>query len=380
LNLHLTTDEKFIDLFIQDIEELNLINENDFVGYKNNGEFLYIKNKHVKLIINDLDDWNYLFSEKIKKYERVFIHFFDPCLYKVIKKIPKSIKIIWAFYGYDGFVLLNDSYFLQEKTNKLNLELWKSQIIPSKRPFFPFYILRKKINKYFFRIRNNKYFSRINYVGNIFLSDFSLIKNVIRANFEMIDFTLASMEAELGTLTANESKSFISGEAILVGNSSAVTNNHLDLFDFLKNIELGERKMYCPLSYGNNLVAAEVEKAGTQLFGSNFIALRNFMSLEEYNLILKNCGFVFINSDRSQGGANIIISVYNGAKVFLSYKNPWYSFLKGLGIKIYSIQHNLDNSAFIPLSDDDKQQNRERLYAYYGKPAHQKRLIAALNI
>lgn len=58
---------------------------------------------------------------------------------------------------------------------------------------------------------------------------------------------------------------------IWVGNSATLSNNHLDLFEILKNLTLPDNyKIYTPLSYGNNELANYIEKKGERLFWRPF--------------------------------------------------------------------------------------------------------------
>ena len=50
------------------------------------------------------------------------------------------------------------------------------------------------------------------------------------------------------------------GIIFLIGNSGDPTNNHLDVFDFLKKHDIGNRNIYVPLSYGGSKRYREVVK------------------------------------------------------------------------------------------------------------------------
>lgn len=67
---------------------------------------------------------------------------------------------------------------------------------------------------------------------------------------------------------------------------------------------------------------------------------------------------------------NIITALWLGSKVFLSKKSTTYSCLKRLGIKMYSIEDDLNpgwKDALLPLSIEEREHNRRILMQEYGK-------------
>ncbi|MDZ7680670.1 MAG: hypothetical protein U5J63_02895 [Fodinibius sp.] len=68
-----------------------------------------------------------------------------------------------------------------------------------------------------------------------------------------------------------------SGSNILLGNSSSATNNHLEAFELLQNLELRDRKVVTPLSYGCHKYAKAITEgrrenaAGINLLAVNII-------------------------------------------------------------------------------------------------------------
>src|SRR5262249_49706535 len=83
---------------------------------------------------------------------------------------------------------------------------------------------------------------------------------------------------------------------ILVGNSSSPTSNHVDAFEMLVRLKLGDRKVIVPLSYGGREDYRDhVIKAGNRLFGSNFIPLVEFMPMKDYSALIKACGVYILN-------------------------------------------------------------------------------------
>ncbi|PAU94005.1 hypothetical protein CK503_10095 [Aliifodinibius salipaludis] len=152
------------------------------------------------------------------------------------------------------------------------------------------------------------------------------------------------------------------GQNILLGNSSSATNNHLEALELLQNLDLGDRKVVAPLSYGSPKYAKEIIKEGKQLLPDHFSPLTNFLPIEEYNKVISGCGIVIMNHYRPQAMGNIIASLYLGAKVFLN-DTDIYRYFKQLGCNIYLIEKDLTSSeeTLVLLTQKQVRENRKIL-------------------
>jgi hypothetical protein len=149
-----------------------------------------------------------------------------------------------------------------------------------------------------------------------------------------------------------------------LGNSASFTNNHLEAFRILKCLDTGGRKIVVPLSYGTPAYADYIHKQGIDLFSDNFISLRSFMPLSEYTKIIRGCGIVIMNHYRPQAVGNIIAALWLGSKVYLSESNTFSNYLRKIGIKIFSIEKDLNkenSQALNNLSDEEIEHNRSIL-------------------
>lgn len=132
------------------------------------------------------------------------------------------------------------------------------------------------------------------------------------------------------------------GPDILLGNSATPTNNHLELFDALESADLAGRRLIAPLNYGNEKYGDEIERVGRDRFGDAFEPLRDFMPLDEYYSYIASCGTVMMNHVRQQAGTTVATALYKGAQVFLRNENPLLSFYRNMGIRVWSIQDDLE--------------------------------------
>jgi hypothetical protein len=160
-----------------------------------------------------------------------------------------------------------------------------------------------------------------------------------------------------------------SGPNILVGNSSTPTCNHVEIFQLLASLDLGNRKVVVPLSYGDLNYRSYVLRYGQKLLGAAFMPLEKFMPITDYMDILESCGTVILNHHRQQAVGNIVASLHMGAKVFLNEHNPCHAFFSRIGARLFSLQQDrLELSRFDEgLSDEMVEHNRICLRSEYSK-------------
>jgi dTDP-N-acetylfucosamine:lipid II N-acetylfucosaminyltransferase len=126
---------------------------------------------------------------------------------------------------------------------------------------------------------------------------------------------------------------------ILVGNSATVSNNHKDALNKLAPYADKNIKIYCPLSYGDKTYAQDITAFGNSLFEDKFIALREFMALDDYTQLLAKIDIAVFNHNRQQGMGNTISLLGMGKKIYMRDDVTPYPMLKKLGIMIYSFNN-----------------------------------------
>jgi|UPI00030D37AE hypothetical protein len=183
------------------------------------------------------------------------------------------------------------------------------------------------------KLRRNQ-LKKIDSVSTVIPYDYYLIQKHINRKIEFKPFKYITIEDAL----ADEITSLCTDENFLIGNSATLTNNHLDTFNFLININIDNKKIIVPLSYGDKKYAEYIKSIGEEMFKESFMPLMEFLPLMEYHAILNSCGNVIMNQIRQQAIANIIVALWKGARVFLNKKNPVFSFFKEKGLKIFEIE------------------------------------------
>ncbi|QZE15033.1 TDP-N-acetylfucosamine:lipid II N-acetylfucosaminyltransferase [Halosquirtibacter laminarini] len=356
--LHLAMDEKFIDasnwLFEQAFPE-----ENDLIiTVKNPNQSL----KHVTLTKNTrIVSLRYLLKEilpLLPKYDCVILHSLPFQFAQIVLASPNTC-FVWAYFGFE--VYRNQEMGLLEKYGQKTQLLCKTTIQDK---------IHQHIRNLYYRLKYKLPSSdnavrlaakHIDFFATQIREEHEMLCNhhIIGETSRWMNFSYYPIEFILEKI-CNES---IQGENILVGNSAFHSNNHLEVFDMLRNIFLSaDQQIIVPLSYGDDHYASQIHKEGSTIFGDKFTPLLNFMPLAEYNQIVQQCGYVIMNHYRQQAMGNIIISLWLGAKLFLDTRNNIYHFFKRIGITLFEMKElKKESSLTTPLTKAQKEKNREIL-------------------
>lgn len=341
--LHLCEDEKFIDHVIN-IFELVAPNKNIYFIEPNfeNKSLQLVKSKHPNIIAKPVDSKEFKdLIDRIEDYDAVILHnLYNPYKKEIVKNAPENVYFHWMCWGADLYNIpaLSRKLLLKE-TKKRHLKQfnWKGKINQYLYNYFfsPYLLIYKIRNrKTHSSIENKKLFKKISSVSTVIPPDFKLIEKNINPSLKYLPFKYGTIESFM----KNHNEAICQQNNFLIGNSANITNNYLDIFKILKNVNLNGKKIFAPLSYGDKTNAEFISKEGQKQLGSKFHALMEFLPIEDYNQILNKCGNVIMNHKRQQGMGNIIMALWKGARVFLNKRNPVYAFLKSEGFIIFEIK------------------------------------------
>lgn len=341
--VHLCLDEKFIDMAISTFNSFeNVIN--DPIVYSRNRKLKFVKNK--ALIIKNPNT----LGTYINSYNLIIVHSLAPIWSKLLLKVDKNIPIIWIGWGYDYYDIIGKDLYLSETKNLINnvKYLSLSELIKIKLIDFARKIWRIRLSA-----DQKKIIERVDYFSPVLETEYEMVKRKFSGNKfpKYITFNYGNLEDFFAKNLEGER---VKSKNILVGNSASFTNNHLEAFNLLKEINNFDSKIICPLSYGDEKYRRYIENKGIEYFGEKFISLKDFMPLAEYIQTISSCGYVIMNHCRQQAYGNIVTMLYLGAKVFLREENPLYIYLKNKGVYIFSIQELENNKNFGEILDESK--------------------------
>ncbi len=373
--LHLAPDEKFIDFALHEFEKV-MPGENRFLVISDNvGEkFKYIKSEQIGKITTAKVN-SKQFVNSLKDYEFVVLHMFsmqERAKIKLVLSANSNVKLVWCGWGGDFYHYISGSHeaLFLEKTRKL----WRQKNKKTR--------LKNFIKKFlFYKVNHIRAINRLHYFAPVIPVEYDLLKNKLpKFRAEFVPFSYSNLEDMLQGLENHK----IDGENILVGNSSSYENNHSEVFDLLEKLDLDQRKVIVPLSYGIEEYRNTILEYGQNALGDSFYPLNDFMNKDEYHQTISSCSVAIMNHLRQQAMGNIITMMYLGAQVFLNPKNPVFDFLKEEGANIFSIGELVTNPKLIfePLTTEQVTENRRILENYWGSKAVEdktRKLIATIQ-
>ncbi len=366
--LHLISDEKFIDHVIYVFEKVSPEN-NIYLLPNNNKDLKYVKSKNKNLINTTENSSKYkTIINSINTFDGIIIHnLYDEYKKKIlllIKEKKQKIYVHWMSWG-------TDLYFIPQLSSKLIAPVTKKIVFNKNIPisllriqnliqdFTPMlwdrYSLFQGNTKGYYNYKN--IISTISSFSTIIPSEIQLIQKYFNlAPEQYVPFKYEIIDNR-NEVYSNE---ICINNNFLVGNSATVTNNHLDAFGLINKWALSNSKVIVPLSYGDNNYANIVINKGTKLFGNNFIPINDFLSKNEFNKLLNNCGNVIMNHHRQQALGTIIISLWKGARVYLDHHNPLNDFFRNNGIKTFLLK-DIKNINHLPEFSELANINRPKL-------------------
>lgn len=373
MNLHIAHDDKFLDYFVDIAEQVSDV-QNKYIVYTWSGFLKHTKSKNI-ITVNAYKRELESAIGDFRQYDAVFIHYYSELLMEIVRDAPKGTKFVWLFFGGDGFRHSSfDRNYYQPRTKKLLsvIERKKLQNILHWHPKQLWWNIRVYRHQANFSAYIDKLLEdttpKISYFAHYIPQDFSLLSPIFsKSSMTYIDFNYGTVE----DIVAGSHTDFPKGEHIMIGNSEANTANHLDAMYKLYELGIKNKKIFMPLSYGytDDIEYKEhIIKEGYKLFGNNFVPITEFMTKEAYHeKVMFQCGYVIMNHDRSQAGANNLVALYSGQKLFMSEKSTLYHLYKEIGCIVYTVQDCTLYELQTPLTKEQIAQNKKAVLAFFGR-------------
>jgi hypothetical protein len=336
--LHLMGDEKFTGFVIKNSLYQNQINDIklEHCFLYNNSFLRYAKSDNNNIIIKSSYKEYCDFLSKTN-YDVIIVHSLTLIKSQAIASLKKrNICIVWLMWGVDFYgtdfykkslyFSKTETYYNKHSNNNV-LQFFKNIL----RPIYHQIIYNNTFNKSFI-----KTVSKVDLFAPIIPSELNLVKELPFFKAKTTKYSYAILEDSLGDLFE---KTFELGDGVFIGNSNTLESNHLDALYLLKKLNVKNRKIIIPLSYGGTeKYKNTIVKKGKYFFGENFEPLTSFVSKIEYNNKLLSCNVAIYYHKRQQALGNVIISLYMGHKVFLSEKNLLYKHFVEKGFFVFSIE------------------------------------------
>jgi len=352
--VHLFEDQKFVDVTIENFENES-IGLNKYIVFSNNQELKYVSRKEQVLILPN-SSYKLDLDLIYKDCQLLIIHFLTPIKLYILKNKPLHIKVLWSIWGSDAYDHFSDQNFFEPLTNNVR----RKNLFQHRQSFslYTFYHLVryrvKPLRKEF------KLLQLVDYVTTVLPYEFKIIKKEFGLIATYIDYNYG--------VKFNRYSNIPLGNSILIGNSATFSNNHLDVFDIIKDTN---KKLIVPLSYGaygykkyKELVISE----GIKIFQDAFTPIENFIPLDKYNQLILSCNTMIMHHIRQQALGNIYMALYLGMRVFLNKKSITYKYMNDVGMIIFELEKDIDLVG-VELNKNQKDINRELVVKLQGEKA-----------
>ena len=368
--LHLAYDDKFIEKAYKNFEAV-YPDQNDVWIYSNKDSYKYIKSKEFKKITRG----DLLKSDSFKEletYDCVILHTLIPPFIWAVLRASKKVKFIWCGWGYDYYDLIYDSPY--EMYLPQTAALHKNYVQQKKLPIRVLRSIAKKIYSPLFNFFKKRAIKKLAAFCPVLPEEHCMTqkKHHISPMPQQIVWNYSNLEDDL---IRNFEGLTVNGKNILIGNNATYTNNHLEVFEFLKTQNFQDREYIVPLSYGDDYYRDRMLEEAPKYLGEHFDPMMEFMPIDDYIAKIRSCDTVIMNHVRQQALGNIIIMLYLGAKVFIREECPTYPFLKNLGAVVFTVQELERDPSLIDqtLDDSDIELNRAALKSYWAKKVAQEK-------
>lgn len=339
--VNIMPDEKFIDDYIR-ISEKNINSRSSYLVL-NDGELKFVKSQNEEIYSIQINSDFHFSNDLIYKLNNcrvIILHSFNYKYLNFINRISKNIRIIWMFWGIDGYNAITKSKYLSFDTVTMQYKNNLTGKLKSYARFFLNHLLLEKQKS------SKKIILRADFCATFVKDDFYIAKN-INPKIKTLYFSYFN-DIGYKLLVKNETKNNTEINALL-GNSANPSNEHFQALKYLLKINF-KGKIYCPLSYsGTETYINNIIDFGKCSFGNKFIPITKFLSYDEYSKIISDCDFIIMNHIRQQAVGNIFKSICLLKPVILNKRSYLRSTFLEWGIKIYDLDV-LKNQEHIEIS------------------------------
>lgn len=363
--VHCVSDDKFINGVIEVFDYFQGENKNHYVFFpevKQTSKYKYLKYSNKVSVANRATALSYIHSIPC---DVLILHNLSSFPIEYLRHIRSSIKVVWFAWGYDLYSRFkgHKSFIPIELYLPLTKNVIQGDLLEQLKQF-------AKRTRWFLMGYKNKVeesVKRVDYFSGVIPWEYEMMKKNKFFKAEKVEFTYFNMNPYATEATKTILKE--RGQNILIGNSAGSTNNHIDIIKQLSYIDIKDRRVIIPLSYGGNKrYIKKVINYGSNLWSKNLIPLNTFIPLSDYQEIIRSCGYAVYGLNRQQALGNILMALWNGLVVFMSKTSPLYHHLVYLGFKLFTTQEDLQLIAEgYQLNHKEIIENREVLLQYYSQ-------------
>lgn len=312
MNLHIVSDNVFINKFYDNLQELGILSNNRIVVRTNSKKLKYIQ-QNVPFAKLYSSQFNALIGDT-SFYNKVYIHQFTPLLYRWVANHDFK-ELNWMVWGADLYNLPSVNTLLYE-------ELTLAKYV--KRNFsLQDFLYQAKVFIFHSNYRNEAY-AKVKNVLTWMTSEYNFALHhlpSLKASNQFFFYENQMPYQALDKIMMEEKGRINNDPPIyILGNSSTSELNHLDAVEWMDR-EGVSANLCVPVSYGDAKYTRFLKKNLSFYKGGEVQFVDRHMNFQEYLQFLYKADGLIMNNIRPQGYGNIFMMMYLGKKVFLNQKN-----------------------------------------------------------
>lgn len=245
--------------------------------------------------------------------------------FKMLLRMATSDKII--LHGLFNPIVVLILFFMPWVLKKTYWVIWGSDLYTYTRS-------KNNIKRRFYEIFRRPVIKNIAYLVTYVKGDYDLACKWYKARGTYLECLMYS--SNVFKDYEIKEKASLGTTIILVGNSADPENQHLEVFERLKQFP-GDIKIYAPLAYGDQKYAQKIINEGEKNFGDSFIPMTEMLSYDKYIEFLSGVDIAIFNHKQQQAMGNTITLLGLGKKVYIQRNLTHSTFLENLGIKMFEL-------------------------------------------
>ena len=367
--LHLVFDGILFDRISNRFDQMDGYNNYYLLNtFGQTTSFKFIKNTSKVIVAKDENEWGNIISNP--EIDFIYIHGLWSSSTKAVRYITEKAVVIWWCYGMEiyenslGIAPILPMRLYKPRTfwlwlkRSLTIHRFTSSFLAYFFPTVYNFIMRLKYPQETKDIY--KMLERVDYLFTPLENEYEeLIKHnkIIKAK----PFRLLACQTP-DKLPVQHSTQ---GE-ILIDHSAVLSNNHADIYNALKNVNIRGRSLNIPISYGDDFIKKIIKKYDS-FNGAQTVYLEDPIPYKEYQEMIRKCSHAFFGGIRQTGLGNIYLCLRNGVKIFMFKDSITYKYLKKMGFYVFSIEKDLsDREICTPLDASAVMYNYNLFYKIHG--------------
>jgi dTDP-N-acetylfucosamine:lipid II N-acetylfucosaminyltransferase len=285
----------------------------------------------------------------------VVAHAMTPVAAVLFPLLPSSVTSVWCGWGYDYY----------EASGPLDLSYLgpHTRALVASMPTAPRSSLVERAQVKVLDLARRRAAARTDFFSAPLPSDVEVLRSHYpgfrgayhHLNYADVDATFAGPATHPGA------------RDVLVGNSATATNNHADVFRLLATLDLGERRVITPLTYGDDAYRDAVITDGKAVLGERFVPVVDHLPLADYLALTASCSVVVFAHQRQQGLGNIGAAMHRGAHLYLADSSPLVPWLRANGMTVGQTSELVKGLPDAPQDPQVTEQNRAGLRSLYDR-------------